>query len=129
MKNVSEEVRAREAQQRYLELHRSMFKTARLDSDTCNDWAKGIAGVDEPGWLDVLNPKQHYAERAIAHGGDSEMTKLTLQLSDPEAVAEYDQIVDEFNADLERIRREMDQETVKKFWKKATDLIYSKRKI
>jgi len=49
-----------------------------------------------------------------------------MELSDPASVAAFDQLVDEFNADLERIKREKDFEAAQRFDNRAHELIYRK---
>lgn len=47
------------------------------------------------------------------------LARLYMELSVPEAVAEYDALVNAFNADLERIKREDDRAAVAEFVRQA----------
>ena len=82
---------------------------------------------------DRLCPLLHYKQRieeAKSSDGHSrypqEEIDYVMELSDPEAVAAYDQLVDEFNADLERIKTEQDFAAAKDFARRAKELIYQK---
>jgi hypothetical protein len=50
-----------------------------------------------------------------------------LKLSNPEAMDELDRLVEAFNADLERIKKEKDTGACKKFFETMQALIHSKK--
>ncbi|MDQ5890082.1 MAG: hypothetical protein QG609_575 [Patescibacteria group bacterium] len=53
--------------------------------------------------------------------------ELVMELSDPTTVAAYDKLVDEFNSDLERIKKTKDATAVRDFYLRAKELIYSEK--
>lgn len=104
----------------------------RLDHDTMNVWViLGYTIPSLPKSFEKLKPLRHYENyvRHIdqTHGENGEYAALLMEKSDPRAVAAFDALVDEFNADLDRIKNERDYETAKKFLTKAKELIYSKK--
>ena len=99
-----------------------MFAHARLDHDVYNVWHK--LPFNEEQWHGPIEPLQHYVERIER---DAKNAALIRQLSDPEAVKAYDQLVDEFNASLPEINKTKDFDTIRKFWDRARKLIYSER--
>ena len=65
----------------------------------------------------------HYKDYLTKRDGTSpKEAELTMRLSDPRAVAAFDRVVDEFNADVDRINREQDFETVRIFENRGFDL-------
>ena len=54
-------------------------------------------------------------------------TKRIIELSDPNQVRKYDQLVDEFNADRERIIKERDFISLQKFFERAKSLVDEKK--
>ena len=80
-----------------------------------------------------LEPLPHYQqsmEEATFSNGEHryspEGIEYVMQLSDAEAVAAFDQLVDEYNADLERIKTEQDFAAAHEFARRAKELIYKK---
>ena len=104
------------------EFIRRMFTHAKLDHDTYNVWHK--LPLNEKQWKGPIEPLQHYEER-IRRAAN--LSDLILQLSDPEAVAAYNRLVDEFNAALPEINRKKYFETTRNFWERARKLIYSEK--
>jgi hypothetical protein len=102
---------------------KSMFTHAKLNHDYYNVWHK--LPFNEEQWHEPIQPFQHYAE--LVRIRDAQHADLVIQLSDPEAVAAYDKLVDEFNAVLPEINRIKDFGTIKNFWEKARKLIYSEK--
>jgi hypothetical protein len=84
----------------------AMLVVNRLDPDAMNgDWLAGTEGVasffllGHSKSLAALKPVRHYAERLRA-SNSAPCAALTLQLSDPEAVAAWDRMADEYNTGL-----------------------------
>lgn len=108
-------------QQKMIDIH---FPEGRkLSTDTFNYWSSAAMLADAemfnempeiPFYRDTF-PKYTPAELAY-----------TLQKSDPVAIAEYDALVNEYNNDLPRIKKEKDAETAKVFARKADKLIRGK---
>lgn len=103
-----------------------------LDHDSMNVW-NSLAYVMPavPQSLDKAKPRRHYrdytAEIDQSHGENGEYVEMIMQRSAPEAVSAFDALVDEFNADLDRIKLERDFEAIKRFVNKAKELVYSKK--
>lgn len=103
-----------------------------LDHDSMNVW-NSLAYVMPavPQSLDKAKPRRHYrdytAEIDQSHGENGEYVEMIMQRSAPEAVTAFDALVEAFNADLERIKREQDYATIKKFLASAKELVYSKK--
>jgi hypothetical protein len=74
---------------------------------------------------------RQYMEESKSSSGQNrysqEEIKYVMQLSDPESVAAFDQLVDEFNADIERIKQTNDVEAITGFLQRAGELVYKKR--
>lgn len=103
----------------------------QLEHDTINVWNNLvfiIPGI--PQGLAKLNPRKHYEEyvREIdaRHNENGEYVALVMQRSTPARVAAFDKLADEFNADLERIKREEDFDSIQVYVKKAQELVYTK---
>jgi hypothetical protein len=94
----------------------------RLDIDAVNVW-QNVLGR----YLDRIKPAEHY-ETYIRRKNAPPIADLIMQLSDPEAVVAFDRIVDDFNADLERIKRDNDFSALKQFVEMGAKIVYSKRK-
>ncbi len=104
----------------------------RLDHDTMNVWV--ILGYIVPGLprsFEKIKPLRRYAEYVAEidrrHGENGRYSALLMQRSDPASVTAFDALVEAFNADLERIKREQDYATIKKFLASAKELVYSKK--
>ena len=104
----------------------------KLYGDSYNMWTRAN-WCEAPEDVEMLTPLPHYKqnmEEAQASDGKSrypqEEIEYVVQLSDPASVAAFDQLIDEFNADLERIKREKDFAAAKRFAERAHELIYKK---
>lgn len=91
-----------------------------LDRDSINAWMLArMQSVN--GKFDEIQPVLHYGQyfqqqdRKWAEAGKPGLFKATMEASNPDAVAAFDQLVDEFNADLPRIKAEKDGEIIKGF--------------
>ena len=111
----------------------SGFSSGRkLYGDSYNVWAR-VNWCTTPEDTEKLKPLPHYKqnmEEAKSSNGQNrypqEEIEYVMQLSDPASVVAFDQLVDDFNADLERIKREKDFAAAQRFHKKAHELIYKK---
>lgn len=66
-----------------------------------------IAGLRERGHEDIASQVESNSPKQIAK---------IMELSDPEQVKKYDDLVDSFNDDLERIKKEKDLAAVKQYY-------------
>lgn len=98
-----------------------------LYGDMFNVWV--LLGFTPPEEIETITPLSYYRQymeerkRSYSQGE----INYVMELSDPGAIADFDRLVDEFNSDLERIKRDKDVATIKKFQQKASELIYKKR--
>lgn len=110
-----------DAQRKMIDAH---FPADRkLSTDVFNQWSSAAMLADAemfdemtkiPFYRDTF-PKYTLAELAY-----------TLQKSDPVAIAEYDSLVNEYNNDLPRIKKEKNAEAAKVFARRADKLIRGK---
>lgn len=103
----------------------------RLDPDTMNVWQNlGYVTPMVPQSLEKVKPRKHYEEYVrendAKNNENGEYVAMVMAKSDPTAVAEFDRMVDEFNADLDRIKREKDYAVLAIFIARIKTLIYSK---
>ncbi len=70
---------------------------------------------------EFITPLEHYEDYAKK----SPFVEAILKHSNPEAVRKYNELVDKFNADLERILKENDGQAIQTFLKSAEELISS----
>jgi hypothetical protein len=68
--------------------------------------------------------KDYLTQRA---GTPQEEVDFIMSLSDPQAVAAFDQVVDEFNTEVDRINREQDFEAVHHLETRGFDVLKQKR--
>ncbi len=110
------------------ETTRRMMESSKFYADVYNQW-KGCTGFGgrTKDWVQELKPMTQYEER-IRATADQEEAQIILDLSDPERVVAYNQLVDEFNADLERIRETKDQKAAQDYMSKAIAIIYNQSK-
>lgn len=104
----------------------------KLDHDAMNVWVVlGYAVPAVPMTLERLKPVRHYQEYVEGidqkFGENGVYAAMIMQRSDPQTVAAFDALAVEFNADLERIKREKDFVTAKQYLEKAKELVYSKK--
>lgn len=72
-------------------------------------------------------PLRHYEEdMRVRYKTDQDEVDYVMQLSDPRAVAAYDQFIDELNADLERIIKEKDVTALENLLEKGRTIVYKK---
>lgn len=97
-------------------------KSKKLYMDVMNVWY-GISAAIEPG----QKPKQalHYQEYLQRAKVYPEIIEYIMKRSEPEAVAAFDRIVDDFNVALERFNPEdKDTEALRKFVSEFEDKAY-----
>ncbi len=70
--------------------------------------------------LEKIKPVKTYREYLM---NTPEYYHHTMELSDDKAIAELDRLVNEFNSDVERIKREKDANTVRNFIRSVNDLV------
>lgn len=102
-----------------------LAREAGLRSDYSNAWIL-VANCEDETDFGALHSVQHYKEYLESGGYTAVEVDYIMQLSKPTAVEAIDRLVDEFNADLERIKREKDVATVKRFATEARVFIYGK---
>lgn len=107
------------------------FLESGITSDAFNAWMPmSFAAV--LGNFDELKPVRHYGEyfqeqdRKYAETGKIGLFKAIMERSNPAAVAEFDQLVDEFNADLPRIIEQRDKEAIHTFFERSGELKHRK---
>lgn len=87
------------------------FTERGITADSLNAWLPTSMLV-AMGKFDELVPVKHYFEylqeldRRYKEAGKLGLSQAIMERSDPKGVAEFDQLVDEFNAELPRIVRE-----------------------
>lgn len=103
---------------------RNFASGKKLDVDYLNVWTslRNRLELIKRDSLDFqsLPPALHYEKYLQQYPEDVE---YIMKLSDPEAVAAMDRLVDEYNADLERIRREKDFVAVGGFVARAIKIV------
>lgn len=106
----------------------SFSEKSDLSLDVLNVWM-GTSVSAYMGEFDRLKPVRHYAEYfeeqdlMYQKAGKPGLFDAVMKRSNPKAVAAFDQIVDEYNADLARIKSEQDSEAVQRYFKTASELI------
>lgn len=111
---------------------RSFNGGCKMDHDAINVWGSlsfVLPGLSQT-W-DRVTPRRHYKEYVMEsdkkNNENQKYADFVMERSDPQAVAAFDALVDEFNADLERIKREKDYNALKNFLARAKELVYSKK--
>ncbi len=93
-----------------------------IDSDAMGVWILPTNSAREGVWNE-LESLEHYADYVRRKNADPGAADYILAKSTSEAIKNFNALVDEFNKDLERIRREQDATTVEAFFKHAKKLI------
>ncbi len=106
---------------------RMPFLESGITGDAINAWmSMSFVGVLEN--FDKLKPVKRYGEyfqdqdRRYAAAGKPGLFKAIMERSNPAAVAEFDKLVDECNADLPRIIKQKDGEAALAFFRRAAEL-------
>ena len=103
------------------------FSESGISSDVFNVWTPSSM-LATMGDFTELKPIRHYGEYFTDQDamyrakGKPGLFDAVMQRSNPEAVAVFDRLVDEFNADLPRIKQEGDNEAVQAFFRRAAEL-------
>lgn len=98
-----------------------------ITPDASNVWMNPSLKASS-GHFDEIEPVKHYAEhyqdkdRFYQEHGKPGLLKAVMAGSNPEVVAAFDQLVDEFNTDLPRIIEQRDGVAVQGFLKRSTTL-------
>ena len=95
-----------------------------LDPDLLNTWGVVMLLRNKIEGYEKIQPIRHFHEYVLESPGP--VYKYVMEKSDPEKIKEFDALVDEFNADLERIKKEKDQKALKAFLTRAVLLVRGK---
>lgn len=104
------------------------FSKTGLSLDVGNVWTPTSMTAYMGGFY-RLKPVRHYAEYfkeqdlMYQKEGKPGLLDAVMKRSNPEAVAVFDRLVDEFNGDLARIKAEQDNSAVQRYFKRASELI------
>lgn len=104
-----------------------LFSKVGISVDAFNVWNPNSMRATN-GRFAELEPTQHYGEyfqdqdKLYSAKGKLGLFDAIMQRSNPEAVAAFDRLVDEFNADLPRIKEQGDNKTVQTFLRRAHEL-------
>ncbi|MDO8659806.1 MAG: hypothetical protein Q7K54_04385 [Candidatus Parcubacteria bacterium] len=102
----------------------------KLYGDSYNNfgWLQGYAYTDSIQTIPSnFLPLRHYEEDMRArYKTDQDEVDYVMQMSDPVAVAAYDQFIDELNANLERIVKEKDVAALDTLLERGSALVYKK---
>ncbi|HRY82936.1 MAG TPA: hypothetical protein P5232_04555 [Candidatus Moranbacteria bacterium] len=77
-------------------------------------------------WPTIISPKplEHYEEYLRRNEkGFPGMYDYIMLKSDPKAIVEFNNLVDKYNADLERIKKEADLEAISSYFERARKII------
>lgn len=114
----------------------TMEITGALDAHVINVWSPLAnllsvvdRGRDQEGWWeDLPEYMPPYAETVKAGGGYTpEDERRILTMSPSENVAQYDDLVRQYNSDRDRIARERDVERVRYLYGRAREIVYRKQ--
>lgn len=103
------------------------FNERGITGDSLNAWMPNSMRGDLRNF-DELAPVEHYGEyfqrkdQQYTEAGKPGLFQGIMEKSNPEGVAEFDKLVDEFNVDLPRIKEERDGEAVQEFFRRAGEL-------
>lgn len=98
----------------------------KLYHDIFSVWAV-LVFFNTPESIETLVALQHYRQYMEENNFSLEEIDYIMSLSDPEDVTAFDQLIDEFNADLERIKTTRDTSAIKIFHAKAKQLFSAKK--
>ncbi len=111
-------------------LEKSFNHSSGLNEDSLNVWIGVLARLGHP--LDLIHfeklvPLLNYREYIQRmHGHDPNEFEFVMDKSNPEAVKQFDALVDEFNTRLEELKANQDPEEIKGFFNRAERLIKGK---
>ncbi len=106
---------------------KSVFTETGIDGDVINAWMIDYTRA-LLGRFDALVPVQHYGEyfreqdQIYEKIGKPGLFEATMESSNPETVAAFDRLVDEFNANLAQIKERKDSKEVQAFLERVKDL-------
>lgn len=107
------------------------FTESGIASDAFNAWMS-MSFTAVLGNFDELKPVKHYGEyfqdqdREYEKVGKPGLFEAIMESSNPEGIAAFDQLVDEFNSDLPRIVEQKDGQAIQTFFRRAGELKDSK---
>lgn len=103
------------------------FTERGITADSLNAWLPNSMRA-VMGKFEELVPVKRYGEyledsdRRYADLGKPGLAKAIMERSNPKGVADFDELVDEFNTDLPRIVGERDNKAVQVFFRRARNL-------
>ncbi len=109
--------------ERVMQFTRDELKNRGLSSDIARNLLNTVIISLEIRGVENVGRARTYVEKAREGVAGDKGAELILQLSDPEAVAEFDTHIAAYNSDLDRIRREKDVEAVTLFVRRAIEIL------
>lgn len=103
------------------------FTRRGITDDAFNAWLPDSM-LAMMGNFDEVVPVRHYEEylqykdEQYKQAGKPGLYEGVMAKSNPDGIAEFDQLVDEFNADLPKIKEQRDNEAVQAFYRRAGEL-------
>lgn len=101
-------------------------KDGRLDEDAINAWPMMIPEKPSELFWEILKPIEKYKDYLIMQY-DKASFDYVISKSDPEAILELDRLIDEFNADFERIKEEKNCDALLAWRDRAVKIIREKK--
>jgi hypothetical protein len=104
---------------------KGLNQSKTLNVDVLNAWAqimpmfRSIVKIEQ---LEPIEKYEDYFKRKEAQSPG--LYDYVMSLSSPEAVAALNDLATEFNADLDRIKREKDYGALEKYFERAREIIY-----
>ncbi len=97
----------------------------RIDADLLNAWTALNLVLQNPdgNFWDDLGPVRKFEDQVRGGGYAAEEAERIIDGTNPDIVGKYNKLVEEFNADLERLKREKDAAAARDFYNRAMKLI------
>ncbi len=92
-----------------------MIKTRMLE--------KASSDGEKQEHLNELSPIPRYEQGYRDAGEKDAKISYIIKLSDPEQIKKYNELVDEFNADLNCIKNEKDNDSLRKYFKRVKEIV------
>lgn len=97
------------------------FKKNNINIDALNAWAYMSIRISLPNGLKKIDPVPHYEEYFRKHYPGC--AKYIIERTSKESMNEFNRLADEFNKDLERIKKENDIQTIRDYLNKIQKLL------
>lgn len=96
-----------------------------MDKDLLNAWTTAALALERPqrDFWDDLGPVLSFEEQVRSGGYSSEQAEEIIRGADPNRAVQYNALVAEFNADLQRMKTARDADVLRKFYDRAMALI------